>query len=326
MSGQAQAVKSTILFDAVKAVDYIDLVGDLQRPLANISLEFEQTAVAPDTCAVFINDDMVLRVGIPASSQDLADAEDAALPDHSRFSSDLVDELFDDVQSCLTITVEDGAGGYCSEALKTAACYHVTRYVTDQMAASMVHWGPTDTVYVAEEFDLPTTAKTAPTPRHPVRAAETQTERPTIEGLAEAARKAVFGEGHLAVADMHERLDARMQSAVAANADETRLQDGREEERLRRARNRIFAGDLIERDEPVRREPTQQIGALQQAATYVMTITMLVISFPIGFVMLVHNLVRGEDMMLTARAMALTGVGVGVTQHPQFAQALSYFV
>jgi hypothetical protein len=46
---------------------------------------------------------------------------------------------------------------------------------------------------------------------------------------------------------------------------------------------------------------------------YVMTITLMVLSFPIGFAMLVYNVLRGENLQATARIMSLTGVGLGFT-------------
>jgi len=324
------------MFDDMMAFDYVDLINQLQRPFENISLEFEQTAVAPDTCAVFISETMVVRIGIATGKEHDLLAAEADRPARSRFSSDMVEAMLEDVVDTLVITVEDGPAGSTSEALKLTTCYHATRHLLNQAEASLVHWGQTNTLYVSDEFDIPVGLGYTPQPRRPRRAAAAHTaERPAM-GLV-AADAGPFGMPNAELANTYDRLEEKMLNVVrtsppapeqrdAAPTAETAIDPAREEDRLRRARNRIFAGDLIENGEVDRPAPAQSIGPLQQIAVYLMTITVLLLSFPIGFVMLVYNLVRGEDLNLTARAMALTGVGIGMTSNVEIAQALSFLV
>lgn len=351
MSDHAKNALATIMFDGQIDVDFASLIAELQRPFRNIALEFEQTALAPDSHAVFIAEDMVLRISkVHVDEEDLL-ADTAKRPEKSRFSSDLVDAMLEDVQDTLEIAVEDGPGGKCPDSIKLTACYHVTRHLLRNREASLVHWHFTDTLYVSEEFDLPQGLGYTPQPRRPSRAYDmVMTERPAqplleadirraeenLRARKEAEQKNRFEESHLAVADTHNRLDEQMLNVVRmvneeaeAVSDEERMvviDPSREEDRLRRARNRIFAGDLIESVDMERQPPEEPIGLPQQLAVYLMSITMMMLSFPVGFIMLVYNLVRGENVNLTARAMALTGVGVGMVSTTGVAQYLSILV
>lgn len=338
MSDQNTKVQATVMFDDMMAFDYVDLINELQRPFRNISLEFEQTAMAPDTCAVFINENMVVRIGIATGNEDELAANAAGRPERSRFSSDMVDALLEDVQDHIVVSVEDGPAGSASEAMKLTVCYHATRHLLNQPEACLVHWSHTNTLYVSDEFDVPVGLGYTPQPQRPQKKPATVTLLRPAAAAAEAASAASthFGGSHLAVADTHNRLDEQLMNVVRPSpmrhdAEEelnkvVSVDPAREEDRLRRARGRIFAGDLIENTLSQRHTQQKSIGTLQQIAVYLMTITILVLSFPIGFIMLVYNLVRGESMNATARVMALTGVGVGVTSDLAISQALSFLV
>ncbi|KAJ54588.1 hypothetical protein ACMU_17940 [Actibacterium mucosum KCTC 23349] len=287
------------MYDDLLDVDYVDLINELQDVFGEMDVEFEQTALAPDTCAVFLLEDVVVRVGV--SQQQIARAERASRPPRSRYSKELVEALLEDVQDVMTVTVEDGPGGSLNQAAKTDLCYAATRHLLNAEEASLVHWHASDTLFASDEFKLPATNE-------------------------------AFAASHLEVADTHERLDAEMMNVVRMDPAPLETQDmiqamidpERGEEDLRRARRRIFAGDLIEGSEPSREAPIERIGAGQQLVVYLMTTVVLLMSFPIGFVMLVYNLVRGEDLNLSARATALTGVGFGITQNPELIQALAF--
>lgn len=301
MSDPKKTVQSTVMFDDLLDVDYVDLINELQPVFDGMDVVFEQSAVAPDTCAVFIAENLVVRVGV--AQQQIARAERAARPHRSRYSSELVEALLEDVQDVITITAEDGPAGASPTALKRDICHQVTRYMLTADEASMVHWHDTDTLFATDEFVVP-------------------------------AASQAFAADHLEVADNHKRLDAEMLNVVrmapVAEQPELQMADAaqvdlaRGEEDLRRARRRIFAGDLIEGCEPTRAAPVARIGAGQQLVVYLMTTIVLLMSFPIGFVMLVYNLVRGEDLNLSARATAMTGVGFGFAQNTDLIQALSF--
>ncbi|MBN2905902.1 MAG: hypothetical protein JXJ18_04245 [Rhodobacteraceae bacterium] len=84
------------------------------------------------------------------------------------------------------------------------------------------------------------------------------------------------------------------------------------EEALRKARMAIFASDLIETEDRKRPKPRPEPGLAEQLTVYVMSMTLMVLSFPVGFGVLIFNIIAGENLRNTARAMALTGVGFAV--------------
>ena len=58
--------------------------------------------------------------------------------------------------------------------------------------------------------------------------------------------------------------------------------------------------------------PEEKAGPVEQLTVYTMTMTLMVLAFPIGFAMLIYNILGGENLKATSRAMALTGIGMGM--------------
>ncbi len=58
--------------------------------------------------------------------------------------------------------------------------------------------------------------------------------------------------------------------------------------------------------------PAERVGTVEQLSVYTMTVTLMVLAFPVGFAMLIYNILGGENLRATARAMALTGTMMGL--------------
>ncbi|MCV2880924.1 hypothetical protein [Actibacterium sp. XHP0104] len=339
MSEQKSCNRATIMFDGLPRLDFVELATELQRPFRNIALEFEQTAVAEDSHVMFISESMVVRVGHAAKTEWSQKFAKAKRPSQGKVSAAMISTLLEDVHSAIEVTIEDGPSRTVSPRTRIAACYHVVRHLLRNHQASLVHWDLSDTLFTTEEFENPTAmmqqqdageiAQARRTRRSAVRSAA----RPALDGFSAAARTAFAG-ADLEVDATHARLDRSFVNAVnmrdAGEATRQRLRETYEdsdqhEARLRSSRNNLFADDLIRSRDSRRPPPREEIGLMEQLAVYLMTVTIMILSFPAGFAMLVYTVLRGENLNMTARAMALTGIGVGCTS-PAFTQALMQLV
>lgn len=329
MSDQPSSSGATILFDGQLALDFIDLINELQRVFRNISLDFEQTALAQDSHVVFMSEAMILRVGYgPEASWDKV-MRGAARPEYPKVSTAMVDALAAEVRTAVEVSVEPGPTRTMPERTRLAACYHVVRHMLRRYDASLVYWDLSNTIFTAEEFESPTAMGNAPQPRRPGEV-KRKTERPFAHAAfdmpqAETAPPGHFADGAMEVEQTHLRLDQDFANAVnlalaehdARTEQRARAREDaatvRKDERLRRSRREIFADDLIEAVDSKRPPPREEIGFVEQMAVYVMTVTLMVLSFPVGFAMLIYTVFRGENLKATARAMALTGTTLGLS-------------
>lgn len=99
-------------------------------------------------------------------------------------------------------------------------------------------------------------------------------------------------------------------SRVSAN-DNPPLPDVQQDQ-LHRVRTALYP-DAERQD-----RPTTQM----RIAAHTLNSTLIIVSLPVGAALLTYSLLRGEDIQLSARAMALTGTLLGLSQSP-LAQHLS---
>ena len=64
---------------------------------------------------------------------------------------------------------------------------------------------------------------------------------------------------------------------------------------------------------------------LARATVYVMNMIVIVMSLPVGLALLAFNILGGENLRTTAHVIALTGMGVALSQTPQGGHILSMF-
>ncbi len=120
--------------------------------------------------------------------------------------------------------------------------------------------------------------------------------------------------------------------AIAVSAAETFPDLEPPEDRLRQSKRLIFASDRISLShgsamedvfEPKQRPEHSDI--LARATVYVMNMIVIVMSLPVGLALLAFNILGGENLRTTAHVIALTGMGVALSQTPQGGQILSMF-
>ena len=327
MSDFTSSTTATILFDGPPDLDFVGLINELKRTFRNIALEFDEIEVDEHLYALFTNDRLTLRVArgqVPVPAQALVGA---GRPAHARSSEEEISELLRDFGDTLTVSVSEGAGRTVPERLRVSVCYHVVRQVLRSHEASLVHWNHTDTLFTAEEFENPTNTQPAVTPRRP-KVQGNRVPRPKPVQAALSGGLGRFSAGYMGVAENHSRLDesfaqvvdpehAQIHDAETAGEFSRSWKDilpniAPSEEKLRSSRLAIFASDLIEIEEVKLEAPEREPELMEQLTVYVMTLTIMVMMFPAGFAMMIYNILAGENLKMTARAMALTGVGISL--------------
>ncbi|WP_212525809.1 hypothetical protein [Actibacterium sp. MT2.3-13A] len=328
MSDFTSSTTATILFDGPPDLDFVGLINELKRTFRNIALEFDEIEVDEHLYALFTNDRLTLRVArgqVPVAAEALAAS---GRPNQVRSSEEEIAGMLHDYTDTLTVSVSDGAGRSVPERLRVSVCYHVVRQVLRSHEASLVHWHHTNTLFTAEEFENPTNAQPTVTPRRP-KATGNRVPRPKpLEGTLPGGLGR-FSAGYMGVAENHTRLDESFAQVVdpehAQIHDAETVEDtprsgwtdilpniAPSEEKLRRSRLAIFASDLIEIEDVKLDAPKAEPELPEQLTVYVMTLTIMVMMFPAGFAMMIYNILAGENLKMTARAMALTGVGIAL--------------
>lgn len=314
MSNNQSSVKSMLLFEDRKKLDLESLASELVAVLRNIAVGFDAVDFIDKRGVVLRSQKLELRITWPRHAYKPTRARGAARPTHSLVSTAMIDALLDDVKCGLTINVTSTTENSVSEALLLAIMYHTVRHLLRRISPALVHWRHTNTIFTVDEFELQTAAA----------AQEVVRQRELTKDDA-FARKGV---------SMTETLD-RLQEIMAARMEDTgnthQSAMVEAESRLRHARNAIF-GEIFDKPKKVtprrvarhsgRRKP-MQTGPVEQMAVYVMTITLMLVSLPVGMGMLIYNLFRGENLVATARAMAVTSIMVAGFSAAPITQAMA---
>jgi ABC-type sugar transport system permease subunit len=80
-------------------------------------------------------------------------------------------------------------------------------------------------------------------------------------------------------------------------------------------------GELVAQFREIRADPGVN-NALSRLTVYALTAALLVLAFPVGFAMLMFNLLAGENLRVTIQVVALTGLAVAVSQTETAARVL----
>ncbi|MEX5729310.1 hypothetical protein Ga0609869_002663 [Rhodovulum iodosum] len=311
MSDQLTSAAATILFTVPQDFDFDGMVDGLKRPFRNIALEFDHTEADGDREVLFSSDKMHLRISRGSAPVTVGALRRAA------GSSARTDTGLDDMEFAETLCIEAGngpgrpgqTGGSVAPRVLVAACYHVVRHLLREEDADFVYWHHTDSVFIADEVETPT-----------VQIPPVQSRTPPRAAAAEAQPKAATARPRRPISrpvstPRPEMIDAGAFARSAAEENEAnraakRLPDiAPNDDNLRRSRRSIFASDLIEIESVKFEAPKEPVAIPEQLAVYVMSATLMVLSFPVGFGMLIYNILAGESLKATARVMALTGVG-----------------
>jgi hypothetical protein len=176
-----------------------------------------------------------------------------------------------------------------SPAQRAALAQRLVRHLMQTDPADLVVWHADDTLYTPDEF-----------------------RRYLVPGIAPRNAKVLppitdDGPEHF------DRLDIRLSNAIANALPDlpNRVSDGNEALRAIFAavstsapREKLARIDLV--------EPDEDDSLAGKLSIYVLNGTIMVMNFPIGMGLLTYNILRGGDMKVTARAMALTGAALGL--------------
>ncbi|WP_141246530.1 hypothetical protein [Actibacterium ureilyticum] len=320
---------ATILFDAMPVIDYVELVKQLQRPFRNIALEFDEIEVERQSHARFIGKRMSMQIRHDETTVERFQLIAANRPEGATASAEALHDRLHDYKGSLCIRFTEGTEGAAADRIQLQALYHVVRHLLRHYDATLVHWHKTNMLFTKTEFENPTgTPQTAARrdpvkPRRPQAAATRRSARPELTTGA-------FAEGHMQVAQTMNRLDESFVQAQATGTDtplpgnatsaQQAAKSWREvfprlepsEDTLRSSRQDIFANDLIVAGDDHVEDDSQPADVMEQMVVYVMSLTLMVLMFPVGFAVMFYNIVAGENIRMTARAMALTGVAMGL--------------
>lgn len=165
-------------------------------------------------------------------------------------------------------------------------------------------------------------------PRRPRRVRHSRTrkaaQRPTHAG---APPRAAYSARRTdtpfpSVEESLEHLDARMTEHLSPQDDGgfiTSAPDS-QEHTLRE----VFLSDMASA-ESIDAYADEQPNQVQRLTTWILSITVGVFSLPVAAVLIVINLLRGEDMRLSAQALSLTGFFIALSSSGMLVEAVSLF-
>lgn len=322
----SHSCSATILFDAMPVIDYVELVKQLQRPFRNIALEFDEIEVERTEHARFVGKRMSMCIRQCDTPVERFQLIAANRPDGAAETAEELHDRIHDYKNSLCIRFTEGTEGTTVDRVQLQALYHVVRHLLRQYDATLIFWHKTNMLFTKAEFENPTgqRAQAAVKPRRPQAAATRRSARPVLKTDA-------FEQGHMKVADTHSRLDDSFVQAQTSSGPEQPLpanasvahqaaKNWREvfprlepsEDTLRSSRQELFANDLIVAGDDQIEDTSEPADVMEQLVVYVMSLTLMVLMFPVGFAVMFYNIVAGENIRMTARAMALTGVAMGL--------------
>lgn len=317
---------ATILFDAMPEIDYVELVKQLQRPFRNIALEFDEIEVERTDHARFIGKRMSMCIRQCETPVERFQLIAANRPEGANETAEELHDRIHDYKNALCVRFHEGTEGTAAERIQLSALYHVVRHLLRNYDATLIFWHKTNLLFSKAEFENPTGAQSSPAtvkPRRPQSAAARKSARPVM-------KSGTFTQGHMEVAETLSRIDesyVQAQTTVAehplpvhAAAAQEASKDWREvlprlepsEDTLRSSRQELFANDLIVAGDDQIESESEPADVMEQLVVYVMSLTLMVLVFPVGFAVMFYNIVAGENIRMTARAMALTGVAMGL--------------
>ncbi|MBK1636183.1 hypothetical protein [Rhodovulum adriaticum] len=339
MSDCPSSVQATLLFAEWQELDLADLISEFSRTLRNIGLDCPSVEARSNPPRITLSNDRIsVCVSLGESQISAETLRGVQRPTLPRSSDNAVQQILQVCDSAIHVEaahVQNTARPVARRIL-IAACYHVVRFLDHEFEADLIHWHPTDMLFTAEEFETPIMPPdSADTPARPVLpeslAAAEAMQGATAEVAPEMASMRLEAEDAEVIDTAAEQAeiarseaapdvidaDASAETTGESNWENNREFDGAmaarqalaQEEALRKARRSIFADDLIETEDRQREQPKEPVGLIEQTTVYVMTSTLMIVSFPIGFAVLIYNILAGENLRNTARAMALTGVG-----------------
>lgn len=284
MSMMGNEVKATLVFADHIVVDFARLTEGLKRPLRNIAIKFDEIELDQEEYVLFDSDNLTLRITLGRLPILKSTLDFAKRPDSSKI--DISSRLHDYVYS-LEVRVTDGLMDEAPNETKLAVCQHVVQHLVHSMEVSLVHWLPTNTLFTSEEFSDPTELR-------PVgRISRGGHARP--DERLKPALKETFAYDDTRSSGMWSEVFPKLEAQVV--------------EKEAKPSPLAF---LDKWADIFGVTPRKKVDVVEQTTVYVMTITLMVLAFPVGFALLIYNILRGENLRTTARVMALNGAVMGL--------------
>ncbi|WP_158221918.1 hypothetical protein [Actibacterium pelagium] len=276
-------VKATLVFADRLVVDFARLTEGLKRPLRNIAIKFDEVELDQDEYVLFDSDNLTLRITLGRLPILKSTLDFAKRPASAK--TDISARLHDYVYS-LEVRATDGLLDEATNETKLAVCQHVVQHLVHSMDVSLVHWLPTNTLFTSEEFSDPSELR-------PVgRISRSGHARPD-ERLKPVEKKAAIVNDTRA-SGMWSEVFPTLETQVAEEPKVSAL------------------AFLNKWADIFGVTPRSDVDVVEQVTVYVMTITLMVLAFPVGFALLIYNILRGESLRTTARVMALNGAVMGL--------------
>jgi hypothetical protein len=213
-----------------------------------------------------------------------------------------------------------------------AACYNVVRALKVRLAPKSVNWADADMAKADRTSQRRQQKLHSAAPADDTAAERMNRIFGTVEGDGQSIH---FDSSHLEALDPQKRLDISIEAVQSEHVYDapqpapTSRPSRREALRfpelvpveivLQENRRALFPCDAIEltqgsaQDETTNpSERTEADDLTARLTVYVLNTILLVLAFPVGFGMLIFNILGGENLRTTAHVMALTGMGTAL--------------
>lgn len=291
---QGQANTATILFESAPRIDFITLAARLKDALDLRDLRFDTVSIARDTHVVLSGESMsvqIARGNKPVARDALVNAKRPSIAHepHARLSQRL-----HDYRHSLRVKISAPRRGPGGQKTQIGALYHILRQLLHDAAGDLILWHKTNMLFTRAEFENPRpAARQLPTIPAPCRPIRTRAQGPRHTRPRWLPNGTLVHAGGKAVTPKSNRPEPS-------------------EDTLRKARETLFAKDLIIVGNDMPDANFKPADPMEQLVVYTMSLTLMVLLFPVGFGVLLYNVLFGESLTFTARAMALTGTGLGL--------------
>lgn len=226
-----------------------------------------------------------------------------------------------------------GEGAHMLADNGRSLCDQVIEHIQSRHGADLILWTEIEGVFTAEHFDSLVDTALTMRPAEALPAAASRFEEPQVNRLMDRLTDAIGQpepaksadpkpEMGMAMMDraIHDRTAAAAPSglsepaapAPSAPPAEPAANDAEPPHPMHAEMGRIR--DALYPPLPERRTASGKEPTVRRLTLYTFNTTMLMVSLPVGAALLTYNILGREDSRVTARLMALTGIGVAFSK------------
>jgi len=273
--------EASLLFTQPPRLETGPMAEAVETLLTSEGLDVAEIRDVPGSYALLTCDTVEVLIAPCAVPFPIDHFKGALRPANATRDGDEVMALLHDHRASVTVlVVERAPAAPVPEARLAALCWQITDFLAAAITPDLVFWCAQDMLYAVEEFedvadndDRATAAQVAPI-------------LPMEQDASRASRARFYTDPHLTP------------EAAAWLGTGT-------------------AGPRDARAESAEAGPPQIADLAEtpagSATVYVMSTTLIIVAFPVGYAMLIFNLMSGGNFRATARAMALTGIAAAAS-------------